>query len=1050
MSKQDSSDNIRGIMAFPNIQEFYNELVDRLYMVLDQFFLQEKFTILVNALPRDHDEGTKIYMPRYTKNIPLTYGGIPRIRELLEEGNYVQELDKDWNLLKNYRLEAVTSKVSVGLFDEYQELKFELKDIDEKGNGELKVYFQPELEPNEGHTPLTEPQMAEYNILKYHFDLYSYRYLSIPLIQFAEFDGIVHIILSENDYQNNFLSKESKSGEVESSDNEPRKRRLNERVVGNVIKAFSREYEGLILDWDIVGGAKLKQDAFLDSLDRNKFYSERGNEILKQLKYYEYYTKHRQYFEDRLRYSKQVPLDLRAQYRQIAIIHILLDSYAHNISAHSLTALEWWFRQRADLLRPKQNADGSSPDQGNKNGQPHVALLEKDNLSIPLDNEIHPLLRFLLDKGAFWTGLTRDNSFGGRIISLYNVLWRDFINNPLYLGTIAFTEGIVKININITLLKPVGHEENVKFKKEVILDGNFAKIDLTQFVKAKNEKERKYFSHFVEEGDHFHAIKEKLRDYKAFFPGGIVGQHAFFTILETELRNVKHHTPQELDRIRKEGLTLNISIEDYEVAPVEGAKQVQYFKIGVWLKHPIPVNKDLMLLRPGRLYRDIIEEESFLPILGGTTQDKVCAAMLFNNSFASVENQTTPRDKRFYPWIKAAGSPTIEFREGDTLFDYELSARRMFDDEFASSRHYFDNHFPPFEGYFKKFFNVWKGEFIYDVNDAEEFEKSFESENISRFKFIRTPEIDNKLFRQVREQGIIRIIHQPTKDHAAAYHQWLNRWLAIDKTPGGAGLLELSIESNVAAQLACDNGGIAFRSESRKDLLLDVTPMQEINLVHRPEQHDQSGNKAVRYRNHGIMMTRFMQGKKLNEVQSMDAELAAELLEVLGTSVCIFDNRVAARFKQLDSDIFAEQLRCVIHEEDHDKWESEKQKDFFRYNFLVVHLSFIESFKDENGEKKYDERDVKNFIDQEILNGREIPDNFMLVVTTGRGRTNWWEKLRNLARSGVKPGETAPPAYTSFVTFRPVESLTAAIENALTISDDVELKYRLVKVLFGS
>ncbi|MBK8705043.1 MAG: hypothetical protein IPN33_16760 [Saprospiraceae bacterium] len=413
-------------------------------------------------------------MPRYTRNIPLTYGGIPRIRELLEEEEFVHQLDEDWKLLENYQLVADTSKVSIGLFDEYQELKFELKDIDEKGSGELKIYFQSELEPGQGHTPLTIPQKAEYNILKYHFDLNKYRYLSIPLIQFAEFDGIVHIILSENDYLYNFIDKD--------------KGKLNERVVGNVIKAFSREYEGLILDWDIVGGAKLKNEAFMDSLDKDKFYSERGNEILRQLKYYEYYTRHRQYFEDRLKYSKQVPLDIRAQYRQTAIIHILIDSYAHNISAHSLTALEWWFRQRADLLRPKKNEDGSAQDQGSKNGHPHVALLEKENLSIPLDSEIHPLLRFLLDKGAFWTGLTRDNSFGGRIISLYNVLWRDFINNPLYLGTIAFTEGIVKININITLLKPVDHKENVRFEKEVILDGNFAKIDLTQFVKVKNEK----------------------------------------------------------------------------------------------------------------------------------------------------------------------------------------------------------------------------------------------------------------------------------------------------------------------------------------------------------------------------------------------------------------------------------------------------------------------------------------------------------------------------------------------------------------------------------
>ncbi|MBK8705044.1 MAG: hypothetical protein IPN33_16765 [Saprospiraceae bacterium] len=190
-----------------------------------------------------------------------------------------------------------------------------------------------------------------------------------------------------------------------------------------------------------------------------------------------------------------------------------------------------------------------------------------------------------------------------------------------------------------------------------------------------------------------------------------------------------------------------------------------------------------MLLRPDRLYRDIIEEESFLPILGGTNQDKVCAAMLFNNSFASVENQTTPRDKRFYPWIKAASSPSVDFNEGDTIIDYELSARRMFEEEFASSRQFFEDNFPSYDGYFKKFFNVWKGEFIYEVHNSDEFEKSFEFENISRFKFIHTPAEDHNLFRQVREQGIIRIIHQPTEDHADAYRQWLNRWLAIDKAP---------------------------------------------------------------------------------------------------------------------------------------------------------------------------------------------------------------------------------------------------------------------------
>jgi hypothetical protein len=1045
----DHPDTTRGIMAFPKIGEFYNELVDRLTMVLEQFFLNDPFTIFINALPRDHEEGTKIYVDRFKGIDELVYAGLEQQRSFLErENGERRNIDTYWDQLGNraWKLDSGNTKISTELFFELRRGDYALNDIERIGTGYLRDYFKPLLHPELRLKPLTVVQEAEYHILNAYFDIQSYRYLSLPLIQFAEFDGVVHIILSEKDYNENFIDR---NGE------------FSTRVVGNVIKAFSREYEGLILDWDIVGGARLKEESFLDALKVDKFYSEHSNPILNELGYREYYEKHRKYFEDRLSYSKQVPLGLRAQYRQIAIIHILLDSYAHNISAHSLTTLEWWFRQRSNMLNNKDSADKQKLYQNEKNGQPQVALLDKDNLGIPLDGEIHPLLRFLLDKGAFWTGLTRDNSFGGRIVSLYNILWRDFINNPLYLGTIAFTEGVARINIHITLLKLVSHEKHVRYKKIVELDDNFASVDLTQFYEAKDSSDLQHVSRFVKKGDRFDEIAKKLWEYKGFFPGGVVGAHSFFTILETELRNVKHYSQEQMETIRRDGLTLNISIEDYDYTENRKTQKTKYYKIGVWLKQPIKITKELILLRPKRLGKDIIEREIFIPVLGGTNQDKVCAAMLFNNSFSSVERRESERDRRFYPWLKVGSSKDIHYKEGDYIEDYELSARRLnlIEDahvseeerlEMEPSRLFFEADFTEHQGYFKKFFHIWKGEIIHQVSDLEELEYNQEIENISRFKFVCIPADNPVFYQRIREQGIIRIIHQPTEDRAEAYRHWLNRWLAIDKAPARTILLELSVESNVAAQLSCDSNGITYRSVSGKNLLVDVTPTLEINLVHRPEQQDQSNNEAVRYRSHGIMMMRFMKGKKLYEVESMAADLAAELLEVLGSSVCIFDNRVAARFKKLDSGIFAEQLRCAVHEEDHGKWESEKKEDFFRYNFLVVHLSFIESFKDEKGEKKYDERDIKNFIDQEILNGRKIPDNFILVITTGRGRTNWWERLRTLSREGVKPDETPPPAYTSFVTFRPVESLTAAIENALTISDDIELKYRLVKVLFGS
>jgi hypothetical protein len=73
------------------------------------------------------------------------------------------------------------------------------------------------------------------------------------------------------------------------------------------------------------------------------------------------------------------------------------------------------------------------------------------------------------------------------------------------------------------------------------------------------------------------------------------------------------------------------------------------------------------------------------------------------------------------------------------------------------------------------------------------------------------------------------------------------------------------------------------------------------------------------------------------------------------------------------------------------------------------------------------------------LSGRDnLGDTFFLVITSGRGRTEWWKTLDN------------KPHLKNFTTFRPVESLIDAVEKATIKNDDIELKYNLVKILFGS
>lgn len=106
----------------------------------------------------------------------------------------------------------------------------------------------------------------------------------------------------------------------------------------------------------------------------------------------------------------------------------------------------------------------------------------------------------------------------------------------------------------------------------------------------------------------------------------------------------------------------------------------------------------------------------------------------------------------------------------------------------------------------------------------------------------------------------------------------------------------------------------------------------------------------------------------------------------------------------------------------------------------MIHLSFIERILQKKHKR---EGDVGLFIQKEIvaaMPGGRVPDNFMLVITTGRGRNDWWKYL----------DKDPYKDFARFTIFRPVESLISAVERSVSIHDDVELKFRLVKILFGS
>ena len=1066
MTQQPLKQELRHVIAFPEVDEFYNLLQDRLHMVLERFTgLSEPFTLFITALPREKDMAFL-----QSEAVTLAYCGIKRQRFFLEgeKSDRIQALDAAWSKLDNYDLSSTSAVVGSKLYNEFAIGGYDLKDLD-KTSGALLTYFDSILNPDENSSKPTVGQEAEYKILEQFLDLSKDRYLSLHLIQFGYFDGVVHFVYQDDDYSK--LSKKSETGAL----------KLDTRIIGNIIKSFSLEYEALILRWDLVGYNAMKSSEVLNVLSDEFYESINSNGILRELEYQKYYQKHKVYLIAQIEYNDRIPELVLSQYRRIAIMSIMIDSYAHNISAHSLTALEWWFKQRAKIVKEGRDAASLFP------GEP-LPIVDPDKKT-ELASEIQPLLRFLLDKGAFWTGLTREESFGGKISSLYSVLWYDFVNNPLYLGTIAFSEGIFRININLTILEVddvleggYAFRKKILREKGVLLDGNFASVDLS-FIDPDRQAEPKEYSDFIEKGPKFDAFKKILSRYKAFFPGGVVGRHAFFTILENELRNVKHYTPEERQKMQEEGLTINLSIEQdsysVERADTLSAVSSEYYKVGVWIRQPITITRKLLVGRLTRLSEDIIIGENYRPRLGGSFQDKVCAAMLFNNTFTSVHDQETERDRRFYPWLKTGGSP-IDTSEEEFIIDQELSWRRMNPDkpradqiqgltkeeelvweksrgELEESRVLFEKSFKPYTGYYKKFFHIWKGENIHREDTATVETQKWE--NISRFRFIITPPDNEEVFRNVRRRGVFRIIDQECKTIEEAYRHWLKRWSKTDKIH----MIAFAVwqkgangEFDPRAFLIADGQKVRFLTSDdmereHPDQLADYydsskTDMQIISLSHGKGIEEEKG-AYCRMRFHGIFHQYFLKGKlqkgeedfNLSRVQIDDEVLVAELYEVLSTRICIFDNRIAKRINSEQQKLFSKSLACTIHDEDVKLWKKEKKKNLLNYHFLVIHLSFIEAFRKKNGEKKYDEDNIESFIKEEILQGEDAPENFVLVITTGRGRTQWWE--------GLKGGETN---YPTFTTFRPVETLIAAVENAISISDDIELKYRLVKVLFGS
>ncbi len=867
-----------------------------------------------------------------------------------------------------------------------------------------------------------------------------------------------------------------------------------------------------------------------------------------------------------------------------AIISILVDSYSHNISAHSLSALQWWFRKRTDESFGKKifldenprikdlnlqeisrddlkkinqlQKDGNNTeyyqilgetDQNNSQSfsslmdyvrflpsinsnlkvqdllafsdvsgvyeKPHKQYEKPPHLPFPIDYAIWPFMKYLRDKGAFWSGVLGDNqATPGESINFFKLVWEDFINNPLYLGTIAHSEGINRINFYIQIDKAA--EQTNKVKQPLL---HWATIDLNLIndISSKNDNNNMKFIpksmsysdiSFVRLGVDFKEIREKLstEDYKIYLPGGIIGKHALFTIFENALRNIKHFTNHFTDKTKKaDGVDFCISISPsvlfqeaicfdlYEQANninnifTEDEKIVirqnnQLFRIGVWLMHSLPNEKDLFELfeKVSLNTIDSLLTQDGKPRMGGNAQDKVCAAALLLQRFTDAENLKNTNKKYlhqyYYPysyWSIENGKDYLlviyppKFPENLEEFKiiYTKAIAKAKEDKESSKDNKEDK-------YLKKYFHVWRGadyanfeavlyeKNIFDINDAKtgiNKKTTFEEltrtqDNLARFKFILTN--DTETINDLRDRGVIRIIGKDNSciDLESYYLKWLNEWIPInnksDENPK-CPVIKIEVQNGSFFNINFEeNDENKFEIKINQDKILNGN--KTITIAHGGEGNGESNICDVR--SHGRFLKDIIKNPNIKEIDNFISNYEIlnlyELYETLATRILIIDNRIYNKLssygKSGETDVLRDLNLYVRNEsiEEIKNFKDEIIKLICDENHIaIIHLSFI------TDALKYSEEDVykllddiqKNMRDNTNSNKRQLPKNFILAITTGRGRDTW-KNNNNIQK------------YKSNILHIPIESLESAIENAIVYKDDYQIKNNIIKVLFGS
>ena len=1075
------------------------------------------------------------------------------------------------------------------------ELKFgedplEIESLPDYFSPDIKIYPFEDLIESPFELPIFQAaeRILVENLLK-KFDLQNRYYFPLPIFALGKLVGVAYFIYDDSQFQQEGIS------------NLYAYRKL-------LAPILTREYERLLfrrrqfapglLPEDPLEGY---QDIFYDLNIDYRFHSSAqhslrkgiitGNDLLVDLGYEKYY---KNYAEVLINEGKDLVRMEKARMKS-SIKAIIADSYAHNVAAHSLVPLKWWFERRAQLMRKvftlkdgNKNTsleaielatqlkldgaqflteeklefyqdmdvlsgsnfyDQSSLTQIWMEQGHHLPLdlltytgKEKDwntgevreipqlaHLPFPVDYALHPYFEFLRDKSTYWSGATREVMFSGQIRGLFQLM-RNFVSNPLFLGTIAHSEGINYVKIKIEFL---GHTGKIE------LAGDFCEVDLRGIKEVGIKGGNTHGFDFLRPGKDYKVLKEKLHDLDmVFLPGGVIGQQAIYTIWENTLRDIKHYK-YEPKYIQKEGLNLFISIQEVPFVKSNGERtsELPLYKIGAWLHHPQrllmghrdkdspgsnPFLVSVLKYQNDHLQSRIYNENGKAK-LAGTSLDKVNAALLLNNNFDSADDRSSFANKdQYFPYSFPSTEPySLEsaerkigylpkdsflhplFYPGNLPVEEKLNSYQKEMENYPNK----DEDGNPL-GLVKRFFHIWKGENCKVINSREEILNQGE-ENIARYKIVaigkdlRQAMDYDEIILNLREQGIIRYIstdskiedllqavkQSPSDDESPlfkyAINQWLGSWLpkpeqyavkfhlelVKDKTPLCRVLLSQKNDRWEINYL--DQGKALSSTRTSPEYLGSSVKKLKLNLVHHTA-YENNDKSICNVRSHCSLLNHiYPVGTELQAISSVPGPKVrvAKLMETLFTRITIFDNRIHGLLPMYEHiEASATDPEAFLVHEDFQKYEAQlnlevypelgkffgqlapRKKILENSHFLIMHLQYLTKIWEEywkkspgKGQEKlkkkvfYRENEVQQFFDKEIRQfyieniGPIFPQNLILVITSGRGRDNWFENIEHPQ-----------------ITFRPIEAFVKAIEDGRSLGDDYQIKHNLCNLLYGS